>query len=199
MKKNIIVTIILAVFVGSCAGAYFWYNYQLQNSKNLNIASRLVVSSVASSLASSFLSSSNSSNLVAQTTKSSTISSSSLLSTSVLKKGNFVTLDPLHYASGEVRIEKTGDKLEVVFADNFATNPDGPDLYVWLVPNQKLGGAIGGVDTKNKINLGQLANKKGSQKYSLTQQEYDQNNYAIVIWCQAFEVQFSNAILNYGN
>jgi hypothetical protein len=44
--------------------------------------------------------------------------------------------------------------------------------------------------------LGVLANKKGSQKYSVAQQEYDKNNYAVVIWCQAFGIQFSNAVLN---
>jgi hypothetical protein len=180
--KNIIIAVILVTVVGF--GAYFWYNQQLQNSKNLNVVSRLVSSSSSTATFSvSNFSSFSSTNKIKETTN-------------ILKKGNFVSLDPLHYASGEVRVEKTGDKLEVVFADNFATNPDGPDLYVWLVPTQKLGGAVNGVNTKNVINLGVLENKKGSQKYSVAQQEYDKNNYAVVIWCQAFGIQFSNAVLN---
>jgi hypothetical protein len=178
MKIKIIVATVGVLGIG--LGGYLWYNLQLQNSKNQNVASRLITSSLQSSSSASELSSS---------------SSSSVSSIEILKKGSFVSLDPLHYASGNVQVEKLGNKLELVFDTNFATNPDGPDLYVWLVPTQKLGGAVNGVDAKNYLNLGALTNKKGAQKYSLTQAEYDKNNYAVVIWCQAFGVQFSNAIL----
>jgi hypothetical protein len=118
--------------------------------------------------------------------------------TQVLKQGNFVRLDPLHYASGNARIINENGKLFVELQDNFKTNPDGPDLYVWLVKKQNLGGALGGVNTDSSsyLSLGKLNKTSGKQQYSITQQELDNNNYAVVIWCQAFNVQFSNAILN---
>jgi hypothetical protein len=124
-------------------------------------------------------------------------SGNSSTGTQVLKQGNFVRLDPLHYASGNARIINENGKLFVELQDNFKTNPDGPDLHVWLVNNQKLGGAIGGVDTNKAsfIDLGKLTKFNGRQRYSITRNDISLTNYAVVIWCQAFNVQFSNAVL----
>jgi hypothetical protein len=114
-----------------------------------------------------------------------------------VKSGNFVTLDPAHYASGKAKIAQDGNEYFVELSEDFKTNPDGPDLYVWLVKEQKLGLALGGVDTnpENYLNLGPLEKKEGSARYKITKEEADKYGHAVVIWCTAFGVQFSNAVL----
>jgi hypothetical protein len=114
-----------------------------------------------------------------------------------VKSGNFVTLDPAHYASGKAKIAQDGSEYFVELSEDFKTNPDGPDLYVWLVKEQKLGLAIGGVDTNpdTYLNLGPLEKKEGSARYKITKEEAEKYGYAVVIWCKAFGVQFSNAVL----
>jgi Electron transfer DM13 len=115
----------------------------------------------------------------------------------IARTGTFTTLDPAHYASGTVKAITLGDNVQIRFSSDFQTNPDGPDLYVWLVKKQNLGGAIGGVDTSSGsyIDLGPLQSKTGTQAYEVTREEFTQADYAVVIWCRAFSIQFSNAIL----
>ncbi len=114
-----------------------------------------------------------------------------------IKSGRFVNLDPIHYGSGGVNINKTGQDVFVEFAEDFETNPDGPDLYVWLVSEQNIGGAIGGVDTDPDtfLELGPLDKFEGKQSYRVSQAEFEKFDYAVVIWCKAFGIQFTNAIL----
>jgi Electron transfer DM13 len=115
-----------------------------------------------------------------------------------IRSGEFVTLDPLHYAKGSVYVSESNDKVRVDFSANFETNPDGPDFYVWLVKNQEIKNiAIGGVSSSegDYIDLGPLSKKSGAQSYQVTRDEYMKNDYAVVIWCRAFSVQFSNAVL----
>jgi Electron transfer DM13 len=115
----------------------------------------------------------------------------------ITRTGNFITLDPAHYASGVVKAVSVGDKVQIRFSSDFKTNPDGPDLYVWLVKKQDLGGAVGGVDTTtgSYLDLGPLQSKTGAQAYEVTRDEFLATDYAVVIWCRAFSVQFSNAVL----
>jgi Electron transfer DM13 len=188
MKKYISLITALLVLT-SFAGFGIWYKSRLDDSnrKSLETPSRLITSS--SSVPPVDTQNAEIDNLSA---------ASSIRTPIVVKSGSFVTLDPLHYASGEVKILNDNNKIIVELQDNFKTNPDGPDLYVWLVKNQVLGGALGGVNTdaSTYINLGKLNKTNGKQQYSITQQELDSYNYAVVIWCQAFNVQFSNAVLN---
>lgn len=109
-----------------------------------------------------------------------------------------MTLDPFHYASGSVNIIDNGDKILIEFSSDFTTNPDGPDLYVWLVKRQEIkNNAIGGVSSQGRdyLDLGPLTAKSGEQSYQVSKAEYAKYDYAVVIWCRAFGVQFSNAIL----
>jgi Electron transfer DM13 len=120
------------------------------------------------------------------------------VSEKLLKSGQFVSLDPAHYAKGGVNIIESGDNIKVAFNDDFATNPDGPDLYVWLVPKQEIKNiALGGVKSSvgDYLDLGPIQSKSGSQAYQVTEAEFATNDYAVVIWCRAFGIQFSNAIL----
>jgi hypothetical protein len=121
----------------------------------------------------------------------------------VLKTGEFITLDPLHYGKGKVELVElkvnNQDKIRVNLGDDFATNPDGPDLYVWLVKKQEIKNiALGGLSTKTNdyLDLGAIQTKVGAQSYEINKSELESFDYAVVIWCRAFGVQFSNAILN---
>jgi Electron transfer DM13 len=121
-----------------------------------------------------------------------------IISEKLIKSGHFVSLDPAHYAKGAVNIIESGGNIKVAFSDDFATNPDGPDLYVWLVPKQEIKSiALGGVKSNegDYLDLGPLQSKFGSQAYQVTKAELAANDYAVVIWCRAFGIQFSNAIL----
>jgi Electron transfer DM13 len=117
----------------------------------------------------------------------------------VIKKGEFVSLDPAHYAKGSVQIVQSGENVKIGFGDNFSTNPDGPDLYVWLVKKQEIKNiAIGGLSSKqgDYLDLGPIQSKSGEQAYQVSKTEFENYDYAVVIWCRAFGIQFSNAILN---
>lgn len=116
----------------------------------------------------------------------------------IIKKGSFNYLDPAHYASGSVTISQKSDDIRIKFSENFKTNPDGPDLYVWLVKKQNLKNiAIAGVSSSKNdyLDLGAIQSKTGSQTYQVTKSEFEKFDYAVVIWCRAFGVQFSNAPL----
>lgn len=175
-KQNLIIIVIISTIILVSIG--FWYSTTLQQAQNQRKSATTRLISSSNTTQSTILSSPN-------TTKSTT------------KTGKFVTLDPVHYASGNATLISNNNQNTLELSSDFATNPDGPDLYVWLVKTQKLGGAIGGVNTDQStyLNLGSLSNKTGKQQYSITQAESEQYNYAVVIWCQAFGVQFSNAVL----
>lgn len=165
MKNKIIICLVLVAIIG--LSGLVWYQSKLNSAKleRENTVSRVIKTT----------------NLEQQT----------------LKSGTFIGLDPAHYAKGSARItqDSTGKYLEL--GDDFATNPDGPDLYVWLVKKQTLGGAIGGVDTDpaSYLSIGPLDAKSGKQIYNLNNLDIEGKDYAVVIWCKAFGVQFSNAVL----
>jgi Electron transfer DM13 len=179
-KTKVGIAILAILLIGGSAFG-LWYNNQLTESKNkaANSPSRAVSSSSSSS-----------------TSNSGTNSSMAKIET--IKQGTFNKLDPLHYGSGQVKIINENGQYFVELQDDFATNPDGPDLHVWLVNKQNLGGAVGGVNTTKGtyIDLGTLTKFSGKQRYTINKSEFEMTNYAVVIWCQAFNVQFSNAVLN---
>jgi Electron transfer DM13 len=183
-KISVLVTII---FTLSILGI-FYYNYTLSNSikERENTPSRLIKEETKKELEVK----PDNKTILPEPPKSEPINK-------ILKKGSFVTLDVLHYASGDVILRQIENKYYIEFQDNFKTNPDGPDLRVWLVKEQKLGLALNGVNTDKSqyLYVNPLAKFSGKQTYEITKEEYEQNNYAVVIWCEAFKVQFSHAIL----
>jgi flagellar basal body-associated protein FliL len=179
-KKNLFVTILISLLV-LLVGGYSFNTYFLNKSKEegKNIVSRAVK------------------------TESQVSSSSQLLSLETAKKniktGQFITLDPLHYAKENVELVEKNDKIRVNFSTDFATKPDGPDLYVWLVKKQEIKNiALGGLRSNptDYLDLGAIQSKSGAQSYEINKSELGNFDYAVVIWCRAFGVQFSNAILN---
>lgn len=182
MSKTMLSILISLVVLVICGFVGFsLYNSTLTQSKieGSKIQSRAVSSSAITS-------NSNSANTLSQ-------------SNTILKSGIFTTLDPAHYAKGSVQATQIGTNVRIDFSQDFQTNPDGPDLYVWLVKPQEIKNiALGGVNTdKNSyLDLGAIQSKSSKQSYQVTTEEFNSYNYAIVIWCRAFGVQFSNAVLN---
>ncbi len=174
--------IVLAVL-----GGFTWYQIKLNNAKDEKetTVSRIVKSTTATS------------NTISDTTAKTTLNTTAKVELQTLKTGTFGSLDPVHYAKGTARITQDSITKYLELGDDFATNPDGPDLYVWLVKKQTLGGAIGGVDTDPSayISIGALEAKSGKQTYQLDGLDITDKDYAVVIWCKAFGVQFSNAVL----
>jgi Electron transfer DM13 len=132
-----------------------------------------------------------------KSTTSRSVVTQSLPSGQVVKSGKFIEIDAVHKGSGGVTINKNGEDYIITLGSDFSV-VQGPDLYVWLVEEQKLGAALGGVktDSNSYLDLGKLTSNLGQQSYSITAAEYSRYNYAVVIWCRAFGVQFSHAILN---
>jgi predicted small secreted protein len=112
------------------------------------------------------------------------------------KTGSFIRVDAVHYGQGDVGIYEKEGNYVLQLEENFEV-ANGPDLYVWLVSKQDLGNAVGGVNTTpgSYFDLGKLEKFTGKQQFSVNKSEFNQYNYAVVIWCKAFGVQFSRAIL----
>ena len=114
----------------------------------------------------------------------------------VEKRGNFIRIDPLHFGSGEVTVEKIGDNYKLKFLSNFSSTK-GPDVHVYLSSMQNFKNiALGGVDTSKTLDLGPIKSEKGVQEYLVSKKDFEKYNFAVILWCQSFNVQFSRADLN---
>jgi hypothetical protein len=198
MKKYSIIAVIIILLAGAIFAGNYIYNTRLTRSKEegKNIASRAIpkaeTESTTVAIPAPDVLSGTSGTVIKENPKVETTKK-------ILKTGSFVTLDPAHYAKGGVDIVEAGDNVNITLKNDFATNPDGPDLYVWLVKKQTIKNvAVGGVSSKagDYVDLGPLQAKSGLQSYQVTKAEFGSNDYAVVIWCRAFNIQFSNAILS---
>lgn len=109
----------------------------------------------------------------------------------VLKRGEFIRIDKIHYASGEAVVEKDSQGKVVLKFKNFKA-ADGPDLFVYLSKNKEINTIK--KDLGEIVSLGELKNIQGEQTYNLPDDYNDFNS--VVIWCRAFDVNFSSADLN---
>lgn len=103
-----------------------------------------------------------------------------------IKKGSFTGFDKIHTGSGTARIVSVEGKNYIRFEDDFNVN-NGPDLYVGL---GKDGSYIKGSE------LGKLKGNIGSQNYELPENIDPKNVEEVWVWCKAFSVPFTKAILN---
>jgi hypothetical protein len=107
----------------------------------------------------------------------------------VLRQGAFVGADDfLHHAEGTVKlVRSSADEWIVRFEDDFKAS-NGPDLYVWLVPES-------GRVQDGYVDLGRLKGNIGSQNY-LVPADTDLSRYhTVIIWCKAFSILFGTARL----
>lgn len=112
-----------------------------------------------------------------------------------LKIGSFNKIDPVHYASGEVKVSSDNEFYYINFQNNF-NSANGPDLYVYLSSKQEYKNiAVGGVDTGRTLNIGKLKNISDAQVYKVSKEEFEKYSDSVIIWCKDFGIQFSRAEL----
>lgn len=93
-----------------------------------------------------------------------------------------------HDVAGKAMIVSTAEGQVLRFEDFNTIN--GPDLRVYL---------SSGLDVKDAIDLGELKATKGSFNYAL-KEDIDTKKYnKVLVWCRAFGVLFSYAVLPSGS
>ncbi|MCC7359979.1 MAG: DM13 domain-containing protein [Anaerolineales bacterium] len=108
-----------------------------------------------------------------------------------LAQGAFYNI--VHEGEGQAGIYQLADGLRVLRFEDFMVL-NGPDLYVYLVPDDPVPNAIG-FDFMAYHDLGQLKGNVGDQNYELPA-DLDLSRYhSVVIWCRAFKVPFAAAPL----
>lgn len=105
------------------------------------------------------------------------------VSVTTIASGNFIS--SVHNTSGTVKIVKdAANKVFLVF-ENFRTD-NGPDLRVWLSPN----------NSGNPYQeLGFLKAASGNFSYELDASVNYTANNRVLIWCRQFSVLFGYAVL----
>ena len=108
-----------------------------------------------------------------------------------LAQGAFYNI--VHEGEGQASIFQLADGLRVLRFEDFMVL-NGPDLYVYLVPDDPVPNAIG-FDFMAFHDLGKLKGNVGDQNYELPA-GLDLSQYrSVVIWCKAFKVPFAAAPL----
>ncbi len=111
--------------------------------------------------------------------------------TLTLAQGEFYNI--VHEGEGQAAIYQLADGVRVLRFENFMVL-NGPDLFVYLVPENPVPNAIG-FDFMAFHDLGPLKGNVGAQNYELPA-DLDLSLYqSVVIWCRAFKVPFAAAPL----
>lgn len=113
------------------------------------------------------------------------------------RTGSFKKSDPIHKGYGTVYLlpNKLGDEKNesVILFDEDAKITQGPDLWVYLSPNENV--KKEGLGEHMRLVL--LKGNKGGQTYAVTKPIAELARYkSVVIWCKQFAVLFSWAPLS---
>lgn len=105
--------------------------------------------------------------------------------------GQFVGADDRHSGEGDATIYDLSDGSRVLRLENFEVT-NGPDLRVYLAPVDR----DGQPDLhEGEVNLGRLKGNIGNQNYDIPADFDVDQPLAVVIYCQAFHVDFAIASL----
>jgi hypothetical protein len=109
------------------------------------------------------------------------------------RQGSLTKINVTHKAQGEVYLLKNPNqsiKSVLLFDENVKVLP-GPDLYVYLSPNNDARQGLG-----EFLDLGLLKGTKGGQLYYVDKPLSELNKYqSVVIHCKQFDALFSYATL----
>lgn len=100
--------------------------------------------------------------------------------------GQFEARD--HPGEGTATLVDTPDGTVLTLTD-FATD-NGPDLLVYLVPPEAPAGSVDGF-----LDLGVLKGNIGDQQYDVPDEVQAGAGWRVVVWCRAFAVTFTEALL----
>ena len=107
----------------------------------------------------------------------------------LLGAGQFVGLAG-HDGTGDAGIFQNPDGTLVLRFENFDIE-NGPDLEVYLVP-----GADQVSLPEGSVHLGELKGNIGDQNYELPSGvELGPGTYTVLVWCEAFSVEFVGATI----
>lgn len=94
-----------------------------------------------------------------------------------------------HQALGSVGLYRLADGSTVVRLEDVDIQ-NGPDLFVYLVPEPDQSDDAGGV------NLGRLEGNRGSHNYPVPADVDAEDFSTVLVWCRAFSTPFGNATLS---
>ncbi|MCE2489274.1 MAG: DM13 domain-containing protein [Anaerolineae bacterium] len=109
-------------------------------------------------------------------------------------QGNFVRIDPLHWAQGEALVYSQADGNHVLRFENFRA-ANGPDLRVMLSASPAPRSPAELNEGNLALDLGRLKGNVGNQNYPVPA-GVDPGLYnSVVIFCRRFNLVFSSATL----
>lgn len=94
-----------------------------------------------------------------------------------------------HPGRGTATVIEVEDGSQVLTLTDFETD-NGPDLLVYLVPATAAGDSVDGF-----VDLGALRGNIGDQQYVIPEGVDAGPGWRVVIWCRAFAVNFTEAVL----
>jgi hypothetical protein len=112
----------------------------------------------------------------------------------VVARGTFIHAnpnDPVHYGKGTVTVYNDTVRLE----SDFEVGP-GPKFHVYLVPKTGIKASSDVKGTKF-VDLGRLRAFKGAQNFRVPAGVDPRKFGSVVIWCEAFGVLISPAMLQF--
>src|SRR5712692_5603760 len=107
-------------------------------------------------------------------------------SPTLVAQGDFYNV--VHEGKGKAEIFKLPDGSNLLRFEDFQVL-NGPDLHVYLVPDEKINPDIG-KDIPGYVDLGKLKGNQGSQNYNIPANVDVSKFRSVVIWCQPFRVPF---------
>ena len=114
----------------------------------------------------------------------------------VVSSGSFVDADVVHRGSGTATVYALPDGRHVVRFEDFRTT-NGPALVVYLAKHAAPRSAADVID-EGFVELGALKGNVGSQNYEIPPGVDPARYGSVVIWCELFDVLFSQASLEPG-
>jgi hypothetical protein len=102
--------------------------------------------------------------------------------------GSFYGID--HSAGGTAAVYEQDGRFVLRFEDDTDIQ-NGPDLYVWILPD----GDYDGGDPSDYLDLGKLKGNVGGQNYELPIEFNPELHQTVLIWCLRFGVPFAAAPL----
>jgi hypothetical protein len=106
----------------------------------------------------------------------------------LLGSGNFVGLAG-HEGRGDAGVFRLADQRQVLRFENFDIE-NGPDLELYMVPGRDRTSVADG-----SIHLGSLRGNVGDQTYDLPGSGLARGDWTVLVWCEAFDVEFVAASL----
>ena len=103
----------------------------------------------------------------------------------IISQGKFADADSFHKGEGTVKLIKSGNKYFVRFEDDFKVT-NGPDLFVYFGRDGKY---------SDEARIGALKGNIGGQNYEVPEGITTEDYSEIWVWCRAFSVPFSSAVL----